>query len=1037
MNIPRASIRHPVTVVMIVLVAVTFGVMALFELPTDMFPEITFPVISVVTRYPGAAPEEVESMVTEQLEESLSTVHGVTSVTSISQHALSMVNLEFEWGSDLDSAAYDVRDAVQYAKRFLPDDVSQPAVVRIDLSKMPIYVGTLRGNRSLTALKRIAEKTIKPRLSRVDGVAALGIITEEEEEIIVEARLKALENFGVGLNRLLNLLITINRNIPGGDFDFGGKSISVRTMGEHTTVEELSDLPLISSPDGSAVTLGQLASVRRGIKKQNVSIQRNGETCLAIQVMKQSGKNTVKILDKVNVEIEKIRQILPADVKLEIVFDQSEFINQSTASVTGNLILGGILALLVLFVFLGKFSLLAIIGVAIPLSVIVTFIPVFMLKYTLNMMSLGGLALGVGMLVDNAIVVLENIDRHLNMGKTAAEAAADGTQEVAGAITGSTLTTIIIFAPFLLYQGIAARLFIPLGLTVTASLTASLFLSLTMVPVMAAYMIRFGKGYGVLPSHAFYRRMVNAALRWPKIVVAVFLAAFVIVLFGIGPRLGFEYIPIADDGMIGSPFKLPIGMSLEESKRALKPLVNFLASDSRVFSVFCRIGFPEGAEETGMVIGLADANEGEFFVRMIPKNKRNTSTREFLEEVRGQVAMIPGLEMNLRQSFEQLFTTQKKAIVVHVLGNHLPILKSIMAQVKARLATVTGIRDLDIDLQGGKPEYKLKVNRELAIKADLTVSQIGEAVRTALQGRKIGIFRDEGDEIYIRLIGPSRLKNEPEELLDLPLEVPPAPALAPAPALSTVRAPRAVVASRIVMLRDVATMIPSNGEEKIYHKRQMRQGSVAANYTGRPLGELMADVGKALSDLRLPDGYFLEQSGVYEDMISAMKQLIYVFLLGVLLVYMVMASQFESFLGPFCIMFTVPLAAIGMILALYLTGQTVNVSSAIGLLILLGIVVNNAIVMVDFVRQRRQEGLGIREALVESAFARLRPILMTTITTVLGLIPLALGLGEGTEIQQPMAIAIIGGLSFATLLTLFVIPCIYLIINERSSQNAA
>ncbi len=698
MNLPRSSIRHPVTVVMLVLLAVTFGLMALFELPTDMFPEIAFPVISVVTRYPGAAPEEVESMVTEPLEEALSTVHGVSNVTSVSQHALSMVNLEFDWGSDLAAAAYDVRDAIQYARRFLPDDITQPAVVKIDLSKMPIYVGTRRGRRSLTALRRLAEKVLKPRLARIDGVAALGIISAEEEEILIEARLKALEMLGLGMNHLLSLLTTINRNIPGGDFEFGGRSISVRTIGEHATVEEMAELPLFAPADGPVVTLGQVAGVRRGIKRQNVSIQRNGETCLAIQIMKQSGKNSVKILGEVNAEIEKIKRELPDDVKLEIVFDQSEFINQAVSSVTANLVLGGVLALAVLALFLGRLSLLVIIGLAIPLAVVVSFIPMFMVKYTLNMMSLGGLALGVGMLVDNAIVVLENIDRHLVMGKDPARAAEDGTSEVPGAITGSTLTTIIIFTPFLLSQGMASRLFTQLGLTVSVSLLASLLLSLTLVPMMAAFLIKPGAEAPLAPPRGLYRRLIEGALARPRTVLAGFALAFVTVVGGLGSRLGVEYIPIADDGMIGSPFKLPIGMSLDASRQALAPLMHKLASDSRVFSVFCRIGLPEGAEEAGVIIGLADTNEGEFFVRMFPKRRRSVTTRQFLEEVRQEVARIPGLEMNLRQSFEQLFSTNQKAIVIHVLSNHLPTLKGVMAEIKRRLAAVPGVRDLDTDL---------------------------------------------------------------------------------------------------------------------------------------------------------------------------------------------------------------------------------------------------------------------------------------------------------------------------------------------------
>ncbi len=1025
MNLPRFSVRHPVTVIMGIMVVLTMGFMALWELPLDMFPDITYPVLSIVTRYPGAAPEEVETLVTKPLEEALATVHGVTDVTSVSQYALSMVNLEFEWGANLDEAANDARDTLQYARRFLPSEIDPSVIVKIDLSKMPIYVGTLRGNRSLPSLQRLAEKIIKPRLARIDGVAALGFLSEEEEEVQIEADIKALEKYQVGFNRLLSMLGGINRNYPAGSLLMGGKETPLRTMGESEDLAFLKNLPLLSGPGGGHVTLSQVASVRRGIRSQDVSIARNGESCLALQIMKQSGKNSVRILQKVQVELEKIRGLLPGDVNLEKVFDQSEFIVQAIDSVKSNLVLGGILTLGVLFFFLKKFALVGIIGLAIPLSVIATFIPIYFLRYSLNMMSLGGLALGVGMLVDNAIVVLENIDRHLETGKRPEDAAAEASNEVAGAITGSTLTTVAVFVPFLFSEGIAARLFIQLGVTITVSLVASLFLAITLVPMMAAFLVRKPTSvYGPM-RHERFRAFVSTCLDHPKTVILASILAFFGTVFFVGPRLGWEYIPFADDGMVSSPFRLPIGLSKEESREILRPLIGNIASDPRVFSVFQRIGMPEGAEEIGAAIGLADTNEGEMFIRLVPKNQRSITTRQYLEEIRKQTRTIPGLEINLRQSFEQLFNTEAKSIAIHVQGAHLPVIKGIMSEVVEALRKIEGIRDLDVDLKGGKPELQLQVDREKAIQAGLTVPSIGESVRTALQGRKIGIYRHQGDEFYIRLMAPRSLKGDPEKILDIPFETvreisgaQPGNFVDPTPG------------NRMTSLRNLVKLVPGTGEEKLKRRKQIRRGTVSANYTARSLGDVMAEVTKALGKIQLPEGYFLEIGGTYDDLLSSIRQLTYVFLLGGLLVYMIMASQFESLFDPFCILFTLPLAVTGMLLILWATSQTLNVSSALGLVILLGIVVNNAIVLIDFVKQRREHGIGLREALIESTQVRLRPILMTTITTALGLVPLSLALGEGSEIQQPMAISIIGGLSLSTLLTLFVIPCYYLVFNR-------
>ncbi|HNV70183.1 MAG TPA: efflux RND transporter permease subunit, partial [Candidatus Ozemobacteraceae bacterium] len=404
MNIARFSIRHPVTIIMGIFVLLTIGLMSVWELPTDMFPEITFPVLSVVTRYSAAAPEEVENLVTKPLEEALATINGVKNITSTSQHGRSMINLEFDWEYDLDAAANDVRDSIQYAKRFLPEDCELPVVVKIDLSKIPIWVGTMRGSRSFPALQRLAELTIQPRLSRIEGVAAIGILSSEEEEVEISADLRALERHRIGFNLLYKLLSSENRNIPAGDINVGGHVLSLRTMGETNEVSRLGDLPIVAGVDGSILTLSRLASIRRIPRRDDVIIERNGHPVIALQVMKQSGKNTVQVLDKVNAEIEKIRKSLPPDVVFENVFDQSEFINQSISAVRVNLITGGLLAIAILFFFLRQISMVLIIGVAIPLSVLISFIPLYFLKYSLNTMSLGGLALGVGMLVDNAIV---------------------------------------------------------------------------------------------------------------------------------------------------------------------------------------------------------------------------------------------------------------------------------------------------------------------------------------------------------------------------------------------------------------------------------------------------------------------------------------------------------------------------------------------------------------------------------------------------------------------------------------------------------
>ncbi len=1030
MNLARFSIRHPVTVIMGIFVMLTIGLMSLWELPTDMFPEITFPVLSIVTRYAAAAPEEVENLVTKPLEEALATINGVKNITSTSQHGRSMINLEFDWEYDLDAAANDVRDSIQYAKRFLPEDCELPVVVKIDLSKIPIWVGTMRGKRSFPSLQRLAERTIQPRLSRIEGVAAVGILSSEEEEVEITADLQALERHRLGFNRLYKLLMSENRNIPAGDVRVGGRVFSLRTMGETDNVSRLGDIPIVAGPDGSVLTLSRLASIRRIPRRDDVIIERNGYPVIALQVMKQSGKNTVQVLDKVNAEIERIRKTLPGDIVLENVFDQSEFINKSISAVRVNLVTGGLLAVSILFFFLRRLGLVLIIGLAIPLSVLMSFIPLYFLRYSLNTMSLGGLALGVGMLVDNAIVVLENIERHLRLGAPPAEAAERGTHEVLGAITGSTLTTLAVFIPFLFSVGIAAKMFSQLGVAITASLLASLLLAGTLAPMMAARLATAGSTEVESYVHRWYRRVLAAALAYPRLVFVAFIVLFAAVMVLIPPRLGIEFLPVPDDGMIGSPFRLPTGMSLEESNQVIRPLAALLGSDSRVLSCFHRVGFPAGAEEAGAVIGLSDHNEGEFFLRLKPKAERNVSTKDFIEEIRSVTKRIPGLEINLRQSGEQLFNSDKAAITIQVFGPDLPTLKAQLTRIREAIRTVDGVRDLDVDLLGGKPELQVHIDRQKAVLAGLNLPDIAFALRTAVQGRRISLFRQEGDEMYIRLRGPRELERSPEAILDIPLDTSPVTATAgPIRAESEART--------VATLRSFARIEPGSGEEKLFRERQMRRGMVYANYAGRSLGEVVGDIQKRLSSLEMPEGYFFTIGGMYEDTVEAGKQLLYVFVLGVILVYMIMASQFESFKDPFVVFFSVPLAAIGMFIGLYGFRQTINISSALGLVILLGIAVNNAIVLIDFIRQLRLQGVSLTEALVDGPTARLRPVAMTTLTTVLGLLPLALGYGDGAELQQPLAISLICGLSFSTLLTLIVVPCLYKLLNHDTLSQIA
>ncbi|BCV24053.1 efflux RND transporter permease subunit [Gelria sp. Kuro-4] len=1026
MNLAQFSTRRPVAVTMVILVLIVLGTVSLTRISIDLLPKMTLPIAAVMATYPGAGPEEIEELVAKPLESVLATVSNVDSIQSISSADAATIIVQFNWGTDMDFATLDMREKIDLALSRLPDGVDRPMVVKFDPSMMPITILSVSSEgRNLASLKTLLEDKVAPRLERIDGVAYATVMGGPQEEVRVLVDSRRLAGYGFSLAQLVQALKAENLNMPGGTIDQGTREFILRTAGEFKSLDELRNLVLMS-PQGVGVRLGDLADVEE-VEDQKEYTLLNGRPSIGIMIQKEAGANTVKVADQVHREMDRLSREL-SGIKYSYVFDQAKFIQRSIGNLTSNAVSGAVLAIIILYLFLRNVRSTLVIALSIPISIIATFTLVYFNGLTLNMMSLGGLALGVGMLVDNSIVVLENIYRHREEGESRLLAAQNGAGEVAMAITASTLTTIAVFLPIVFIQGLTAQIFRELALTVTFSLLASLLVALTVVPMLASKILVINGNSGTTPgrpsvfyraSHWVGRRLAalndryRALLAWAldhrRGALLGAAAAFILSLLAV-PLVGAEFFPATDAGRLSVSVKLPSGTTLEETDKVAERVGQIVAAYPEVETVFVSAGRSlQGGSMSG-----SDSNTASLNIELKPKSERRRSDREIADAIRRQVAKIPGAE--IRVSVSDVMSMGgggvSQAITLSIRGDDLNVLRGLAAKAEALVAEVPGTREVQTSFSEGRPEVQVRLNRAKAASLGLSAAQVAQTVSTAVQGQVATEYRVGGKEKDIRVQLAEESANSLAALRSLLISTP---------------------TGLTVPLADVADIVIARGPVTIDREDQARVVTVSCDVFGRPLGGVSQDIRRQLAGLKLPPGYTITFGGQNKEMADAFAGLSLALGLAVILVYMVMAAQFESLLHPLTIMFSMPLALIGVVLALLITRKAVSVPAFIGVIVLAGIVVNNAIVLVDYINALRARGLGMREAILTAGPVRLRPILMTTLTTVLGLIPLALGLGEGGEMQAPLAITVIGGLSMSTLLTLVVVPLVYTLFEDIGS----
>lgn len=1000
---------------MCIFIVVVFGATCFSRIPIDLMPSMNIPMAIVQTTYTGAGPYEVENLVTRTLESAVATVSNVKTISSNSSEGSSLIMIEFAEDTDMDFAMLQMREKIDLVKGALPSDAGTPMVVKMDPSMMPILSISVAPAQDSPApadaitLKNFTETSVTPYLERIDGVASVSLSGGRSKEIRVDLKQDKMAGYALDANTIISILQAENLNQPGGTLEYGEKSLIVRTMGEFSSIEDLYDIP-IPLKTGAIIRLTDVADVYEVYQDVSSISRLNGQDCVTLSVQKATGANTVGVVEAIQKEIAKINAE-NADIEVSVVFDQAEFIKQAINNLTDSAIYGGILAVLVLFLFLRKIKMSLIVGTAIPISVIATFIVMYFTDMTFNIISLCGLAMGIGMLVDNAIVVLENIFRKRSEGLSREDASLEGAREVTGPIIASTLTTVAVFLPIVFVEGFASQIFRDLSLTVTFSLLCSLAVALTVIPSLCskfdAARLKPKKknknpitwildlwGRMIEGLDGLYRKLLQAVLRhrWRTVIIAfiIFIASFSLL-----PKIGMELIPATDQGQISVSVSLPRGSQLAETDAVATQVETLLAEIPEVDKVITSVG------SSGM-LGGASGDSASMTVNLKALNQRAKSTAQVVEDIRARVGDIPGAEIEVTSQSTMSMGTG--GISISISGDDMDTLQTLSEEVVRQISAVEGIRSPQSTFQQGKPEVRLLVDRQKAASFGLTGAQVASYLRIAMDGRVATTLKQDGAEIDIKVSLPKADKTTLQQLKTLTIQTP---------------------TGAFIPLSALVTTEQTNGNIVITRDNQQRYINVTADTYGRDLGSISQDVAAKLDAMTFPAGYTHSMGGDYETMMESFSSLFLALLLAIVLVYMIMAAQFESLLYPLIIMFSLPLAFTGSVLVMAVSGKTLNVASFIGVIMLVGIVVNNAIVLIDYINQLRKEGMERDQAILEAGPKRLRPILMTSLTTILGLLPLALATGEGTEIQTPMSLVVIGGLISSTFLTLVVIPPIY------------
>ncbi|MBC8440020.1 MAG: efflux RND transporter permease subunit [Deltaproteobacteria bacterium] len=1031
MNLPEFSVKRPIFTTMVTLIIVIIGSVSLNRLRIDYLPTIELPTLDIRTNYEGASPEVMERLVTQILEEIVATVPGVEEMTSQSSEGNSNISVRFAWNTNIDTAALDVTSRIEDEINELPDNIVRPRIRKFDIGSFPVVLLGISSDMDPVELTQLIENQIRYRFARIPGVAQVDVWGGVDREVRIELDPDKIKALGLPFDKVIQAIRDANLELPAGKIEMGRFEVTLSLPSEFTDLNQIRNT-IISHQDGTLVRLGQIAEVKDTYTKLTRVIRVNGQRGIRVAIRKQANANTVEVAKQILSEIESANKAFPR-IRIVPVINQGNFIERSIANVTRSVLYGGGLAIVVLLFFLRSVTSTLIISLSIPISLIATFALIYFGGFTLNLMSLGGLALGIGMMVDSSIVVLENIYRRRNEnGEKPRKASVKGAMEVAPAIVASTLTTLVIFLPLVFVRGVSGILFQELAYVVMFSLICSLLIALSLVPMLSARFMK-AKTQNETQSNDFessftgrlstgsdrlyqkfsnqYRDFLLWVLHHRFLAVLTAVAALAASLLLI-PYIGTEFIPPSDEGEVRVTGEMELGTRLDLIDRQSR-IMESIVSDSVPEMVSSVVSVGSSGRRPN------DMSRSQINLSLKPAMERQRSNTQIAADLRKHLdGKIPAMKIRTRAPQGQFLLERilggNDGLTVEVRGFELSILEELAQNVSKVIGAISGITDVETDKLAGIPRQEIRIDRDKIGDLGLNVSDVAKAIETAVAGSNAGEFRVAGNSYRIFVQLKDAEKRSIDEILDLTLTT---------------------ANGDPVPLKSFVTTQSGLGPILIDRRNQQRQVRVMANVTGRDMGSVAKEAQRLLDQISRPVGYDLRVSGSWEEQQKSFNELMVSLILALILVYMVLACQYESLINPLVVMMSVPLAAVGVLITLFLTKTTLNLQSYIGCIMLGGIVVNNAILLVDQASQLVHKGMLVRDAVAEAGRRRLRPILMTTLTTILALVPLALGLGEGSEAQAPLARAVIGGLTGSTLITLVLIPAVYSLFHPQEVRK--
>ncbi len=1021
MKITEISIKRGVTFFMIYLIAVGFGLFSLARLNIDLYPKLEFPILAVISQYTGVGPFDIETVVTRPIEEAVAPVQNVKKITSNSTQGLSLVMLEFDWGTDMDQAEIDVRNNLEFIKDLLPDDVSKPMVFAFDPSAQPIlYLAVESELHGQAELRRISELDIEPRLERIPGVASAFTMGGMRREIKILADPGKMRAHSVSIQQVITALQMNNMQLPSGWIDNVQQEFTIQTAGEYTSIEQIENTT-VTMMNGSNIRIKDVADVVDGFAEQRQRVWNNNKPAVMLMVQRQSDANTVTVARNVINRLAQIESELPRGVRIQTVIDLSTFITRSMSNLGNTAIQAIALTFLVLLFFLRNMRSSLIVAISIPISMVVTFAVMDQAGLTLNIISMAGLALAVGMLVDNSIVVLEAIFRHREEGEGVRDASNNGASEVSMAITASTLTTLAVFVPVLFVPGLAGELFNDMVVTIVFSLTISLIVALTLIPLLASRLLRFQQKLSqqkniltkigntitgwLLNFQNFYERVLEWSLNHRKTVLFSTLGMFIISIV-ILVNLGGNFLPESDMGFMSISVDRTPGTSLESMEQSMHKINSIILDDvPELENVSTNFGQGEGIMA---LFSSRGSSEGDVNIRLKKMSERKRDMFQIQDDLREKFKNLPDVDARFEDRGQASLFGAGADITVEIFGHDLTVAEALGNQIEQKVKDIDGVVSADLSIKESSPELRVQLDRQGIADLGLSTAQIGQVVSSSILGTVATRYREGGDEYDIRVQLTKDTRSSKKDIENILLMTP---------------------IGKQIPLRAVANVEYTKAPKEIIREDQERMVSVNIDISGRDLRSVTRDVQNKIKQVAIPNDFRVEIGGVAEEQQKSFMYLGIAFMVAILLTYMVMASQFESLLDPFIILFTIPLSLIGVALALVITGTDLTVMALIGLVMLVGIVVNNGIVLVDYINQLRDRGRSLFDAIMEGGRVRMRPVLMTALTTIFAMFPLALGLGESGQNWAPMARAVMGGLTVATALTLVVVPVIYAVVE--------